>query len=49
MGQCFAKQQIPINPLSPVPQPRITQVVPKRHLQRTRSKIILEMATLFKP
>ena len=53
MGQCFTKQEIQsvsANPLSPTP--RITQVAPnppKRRLQRTRSKIILEMANLFKP
>jgi hypothetical protein len=50
MGQCFTKQEFPTNSLSP--QPRITQVAPnppKRRLQRTRSKIILEVVTSFKP
>ena len=45
MGQCFTKQDIPTNPLSPPPPPRITQVLPnppKKRLQRTRSKIIYD-------
>ena len=43
MGQCFTKQDIVSI------SPKITQVLPnppKRRLQRTRSKIILEIVNL---
>jgi hypothetical protein len=48
MGQCFTKQEIEAVSLNHI-QPKITQVAPnppKRRLQRTRSKIILEIVSL---
>jgi hypothetical protein len=53
MGQCLAKQKIPINPLNhQLRIPRITQIAsnpPKRHLQRTHRKIIIDAINDSKP